>query len=173
MSPPAAGSAASLRSASQSKNSALTDAWLRLAQGQAVPLLPLVVEPSLHPIFEALQKVPKETKQKPPRIRIADHYAFVLDKQTALQRSIWSNQATWPERVCRQALPDHFETDPTYLRVPGAQCPEQTCGGSSQVQGLWLPDQGRGGPLYVVHGCTQCGQRRLLARDAEVRVVYS
>lgn len=188
------------KSSQSSKNSALTDAWLRLQQSSQKPPQgsPQEPEPQLHPIFEALsreagapprprppqwkQETPKKTPQETPRIRIADQYAFVLDKQETLRKSIWSNQATWPERVCRQALPDHFESDKTYLRVPGVQCPEPTCGAppGSQAQGLWLPDQegrqdgGSGrGSLYVVHGCTRCGQRRLLARDADMRVVYS
>ena len=206
MSPPAASASlpavAPLRSSApsafqsqsprSSKNSALTDAWLRLAQSGPKPEPPKEPsEPSLHPILQALretkqspektpEETPKETKQKtlqetPKKITIQDHYAFVLDRTVAQQRSMWNSETTWAERVCRQALPDHFETDPTYLRVPGLACPEPTCrpslgSRSPQVQGLWM---GPGGPLYVVHGCTQCGQRRLLTRDADMRVVYT
>ena len=160
-------------------------------------------EPSLHPLFLALQETlndptkvpprapkrplgdpakapnnlkqaPQETPTVPKQIRAQDHYAFVLDRSGARERSIWDSVTAWPERVCRLALPDQFESDRTYLRVPGMACPEPLCGApqGSQAQGLWIGPQGQG-PLYVVHGCTRCGQRRLLARDAEVRVVYS
>ena len=121
-----------------------------------------------------LKQAPQETPTVPKQIRAQDHYAFVLDRSGARERSIWDSVTAWPERVCRLALPDQFESDRTYLRVPGMACPEPLCGApqGSQAQGLWIGPQGQG-PLYVVHGCTRCGQRRLLARDAEVRVVYS
>jgi hypothetical protein len=94
---------------------------------------------------------------------------FAVSRADAKARSVWNNQVSWQERVIRQALPDQFETDRTYMRVPGAQCP--ACGIPDRVvQGLYVPNGER---LYVVHGCQACGNRTLLSKDAEIGVAYA
>jgi hypothetical protein len=152
--------------------------------------VPQEPEPTTVPIFRSLvpaeslpkalpetpkqsaEKAPQESRPPEPKIRVWDRYRWVVTRQEASRRSVWSHETTWQERVCRLALPDRFEDDRTYARLPaglaGAACPE--CPPASPFGSASVPQQVVGTHadpvrgLYVVHGCTRCGQRRLLER---------
>lgn len=133
-------------------------------------------EPTLHPIFQSLARdafqhpPPQESQSKPKPKPSGPRHVFSVSRQRSRQDPIWSSAVPWSERVCRLALPDAFESDRTYARVPGAACLDDACcSRDAVVVGLYVdPLAERGSSaagLYVVHGCTRCGLRWMLARE--------